>query len=357
MSRRYPKGITRRAKGWRLSVTVHGQLHQRSFPPATSLEDVEKELYEFRKTLRAGTTDQPAGTLGADITRYLDTHFGQRPGRAERERHLNLWKAELGELTWRARLTKDDVAKVLTTWRNTLSADTCNKRRAALLAMFNALDGKGGPNPVRAIPKYRVTPPLARGLPFPLIAKALKSLPRCKTRARLKLMAYTGARPIQIARITPEDWDDKRQTLLLRATDKGAGTKPHVVPLSTEAQAALREFENTNAWGKFASAPMGRIWKAAAVAAGLPQDTRVYDLRHSFGTAIYRATGDLSITKELLGHASLKMTERYTMAAIPERQTLAIAAFNDAIGRKRSGKHSGKFRHRSVVSSRPSKRR
>jgi len=49
-----------------------------------------------------------------------------------------------------------------------------------------------------------------------------------------------------------------------------------------------------------------------------------YDLRHSFGTAIYRATGDLKITKELMGHSAIRMTERYTLAAVPQRRTAAM---------------------------------
>lgn len=334
---RFPRGITQRPGGWRISVRVNGKLYQRSFKPSTPLEIVEQHHQELKRAWRAGRLKTGApGTLDADVERYLTAYFGTRPGREERERHLRLWIEALGADTWRSMITREDVSRVLHNWKTAgLSADTCNKRRAALLAFYNALDGKGGQNPIRDVPRFRTAAPLPRGLSFTLIAKALKRLPKCRTRARLKLMAYTGARPIQVARLTPADWDDQRQTLILHATEKGAGTKPHCVPLSALAQEAMREFEDTDAWGRFASAPMGRMWKAAAVAVGLPADVRVYDLRHSFGTEIYRATGDLRITKELLGHSSFAMTERYTMAAIPERQTLAISAFNAAMkGRK-----------------------
>lgn len=334
--RRLPTGVSQTAKGWRISVRTKGRLWQKRLPASKTLEDVEKALATARTAQRAKVAGHEPGTLAGEIARYLEHYFKSRPGYEERERHLTLWRTALGETTIREAVTQEDVTRVLQGWRASgLSADTCNKRRAALLAFYNTLSGKAGQNPVRDVPRFRTTPPLPRGLSFALIKKALKRLPKCRTRARLKLMAYTGARPIQIRRLTPDDWDDKRHTLILHATEKGAGTKPHCVPLSQEAKAALREFEDTDAWGTFASAPMGRMWKAAAIAVGLPADVRAYDLRHSFGTELYRATGDVRITKELLGHSSLTMTERYTLAAIPERQTLAISAFDLAITRRK----------------------
>lgn len=327
---RLPRGITKHGTGWRIRLGPGGAYFRKRFPASTSLEDVEKALHEARSKHRAGKRSASSGTLAVDVAAYLRDYFTGRAGKAERERHLTLWTELLGADTLRATVTREDVSRVLHQWRATFSADTCNKRRAALLAFYNTLNGKGGQNPVRDVPKFRVSAPLPRGLDYRLIEKAFRKLRKTKSRARLKVMAYTGARPVQLRAIAPDDWDDKHHTLLLRATGKGAGTKPHVVLLSGRAQLAMREFEDTEAWGKFASAPIGRVWKAAAIAAGLPADVRVYDLRHSFGSEVYRTTGDLRITKELMGHSSFAMTERYTMAAVPERQRVAIAALDVA---------------------------
>jgi integrase/recombinase XerC len=51
---------------------------------------------------------------------------------------------------------------------------------------------------------------------------------------------------------------------------------------------------------------------------------RPYDLRHCFGTAVYTASADLRATQQLLGHASLSTTDRYTLAAVPERLKVAV---------------------------------
>lgn len=326
MARRLPRGLTRTKKGWRLTVEVRGQRWSKRYPLSISYDDVLEKLVDARKERKSKTPADPTGTLGADITRYLADFYKGHAGYAERERHLTLWKKALGADTWRSQIKRDDVARVISSWRSVgLAADTCNKRRTALLALFHALDGRGGSNPVREVPKLRAPAPLPRGLDYRVIEKALKKLPR-RTRARLTVMAYTGIRPGQLMKLAPTDWDVARHLLTVPATAKGRGTKPYVIPLSEKAELALRALDALEAWGTFTTSPMARMWKAAAIAVGLPASTVPYDLRHSFGTAIYRKTGDLKATKELMGHAAIRMTERYTLAAVPARQKAALYA-------------------------------
>lgn len=81
------------------------------------------------------------------------------------------------------------------------------------------------------------------------------------------------------------------------------------------------------------------MWKSfqrACTKLGLT-GVRPYDLRHLFGTAAYAATGDLRAAQQLLGHASLRMTDRYTLAAVPERLQVAVGQI-DAVQRAQSAK-------------------
>lgn len=344
---RYPKGISRSATGWRISLGPGGKTYRRHFPPSTPQATVETALLNARKTL---ARDEPAhdGSLASEMQRYLLDHYTGKPGYDERDRHLSLWLVELGPQTQRDAITRDDVARVLNNWRASgLGADTCNKRRTALLALFNTLDGKGGSNPVRDVPKFRPPDPMPRGLAYDQIDKALRLLPACRTRARLSLMAYTGIRPAQMMRLTMDHWDHKNHVLTVPGTRKGHGTRPYVIPLCVQAREAMTEFDSTNAWGTFTWAPIGRMWREAWLSM-LSGATRsqvrahpelyahittpvVYDLRHSFGTEAYRATGDLKAVKDLLGHASMRMSERYTLAAVPAQRLEAVQKFGARI--------------------------
>lgn len=335
---RYPRGLTRDAKGWRVTVGIGGgKIKRQRFPPTLTLDEAKGKLDEAQTKWKAGRRGTHAGTLDADITRYLRDYCTGRPHHDERQRHLKLWLAQLGkdehgDDRLRADITKDDVSRVLHDWRLTLEPETCNKRRTALLALYHALDGKGASNPVRDVPKFRVPAPLPRGLPYPKIRKALALVPKGKTKLRLTVLAYTGIRAGQLMRLTPDAYDARNHALLVPGTEKGRGTKPYVLPLSARAEEALKAFAKAEAWGTFTYAPMARMWKTAAMKAGLSASVVPYDLRHSFATAIYRATGDIQATRTLLGHSSLRVTERYMLAAVPMRSRAAIRAFARAGG-------------------------
>ena len=59
--------------------------------------------------------------------------------------------------------------------------------------------------------------------------------------------------------------------------------------------------------------------------ANLPPRCKPYDLRHSFASEMYRLTGDIRAVAELLQHADMETTKRYTKGAVSERVTAAIA--------------------------------
>lgn len=67
----------------------------------------------------------------------------------------------------------------------------------------------------------------------------------------------------------------------------------------------------------FTRAGWRKSWKAALDAAGIA-DFRFHDLRHTFGTRLYRASGDIRATQKALGHRDIASTLRYENAGLDD---------------------------------------
>jgi integrase len=127
-------------------------------------------------------------------------------------------------------------------------------------------------------------------------------------------MAYLGLRPSEIARIRRDDIGEA--DILVRT---GKGGRLRTLPLVTaEARLAIEGLIAHGAFGKpFSTHSMYKSWKRAQEKAGPGPFIRPYDLRHSFGTRLYAATGDQHVVAKALGHSQLSTTNRYTLAAVP----------------------------------------
>jgi integrase len=113
------------------------------------------------------------------------------------------------------------------------------------------------------------------------------------------------------------------------------------LPLSDAGVTALEQFEALDCWGRFSNSSMLKSFHRACVVAKVTPIPRVYDLRHSFATELYRETGDPKATAEMLMHsASSHMMDRYTLGGVASRLTLAVGAINVA-RRKRLAETAG----------------
>jgi len=75
---------------------------------------------------------------------------------------------------------------------------------------------------------------------------------------------------------------------------------------------ALYLFEGAEKGEKYSFTSMSNVLKSLAKAAGIQRSVNLHMLRHSFATHLLEDGKDIRYVQELLGHKSIKTTERYT---------------------------------------------
>ncbi len=148
---------------------------------------------------------------------------------------------------------------------------------------------------------------------------------RMRDRLALELLYACGGRASEVAGISLEDLREKAALVQLH----GKGGKDRMVPLGERARSALRrylddlrptldpELKQTRLLLSARGLPISRhvLWQVvhdAGVLAGITKPVYTHLLRHSFATHLLEGGADLRSVQELLGHANLTTTQRYT---------------------------------------------
>lgn len=161
------------------------------------------------------------------------------------------------------------------------------------------------------------------------VVQLLESVPPgplwLRDRVALELLYASGARASEVCGIGLADFKENRALVLLR----GKGSKQRMAPLGHQARYYLKRYLTELRPSLLASAtedhlllsrrgaPLSRqaLWlvvKSAAKLAGFDQPVFTHLLRHSFATHLLQNGADLRAVQELLGHANLTTTQRYT---------------------------------------------
>src|SRR5262245_30548864 len=178
-----------------------------------------------------------------------------------------------------------------------------------------------------------VTPKTRRGLPAHLTlddvdrllaAPAADTLLGRRDRAILELLYSSGLR---VSELTGLDWSDLDEDAgLVRVL--GKGRKERVVPVGRPALRALAAYRAACAadgqavasgpvfrnarGGRLTSRSVARQVGRHVLVSGTATKATPHALRHTFATHLLGAGADLRAIQELLGHASLSTTQRYT---------------------------------------------
>jgi site-specific recombinase XerD len=172
-----------------------------------------------------------------------------------------------------------------------------------------------------------VTPKVGRRLPRPIgesaLYAALVGAPE-RIRPWLVLAGWAGLRAKEIALLRRECvMDTLAAPVLLIAADATKGRNERIVPMCAFVLAALCEYGLPGSGWMFRRRDgrpgPNQPWMVSHLAneylhsAGIAET--LHQLRHRFGTETYRATKDLRVVQELMGHASPKTAAGYAAFA------------------------------------------
>ncbi len=146
-----------------------------------------------------------------------------------------------------------------------------------------------------------------------------------RDRAILELIYSSGLRVSEVVGLDVADVD--LHQMLVRVV-RGKGGKTRVVPLGKTAAGRIERylelrgsaespalFLNRNG-SRFSSRSVQRNLKNHLQRAGLPAAITPHALRHSFATHLLDGGADLRAIQQMLGHASLATTQRYTKVSV-----------------------------------------
>lgn len=158
-----------------------------------------------------------------------------------------------------------------------------------------------------SLPKVRAAIPAPRPLPEEVLAVALADAsPRVSLIIRLAVRL--GLRRAEIAQIHTSDIveDIMGRSLVVH----GKGARQRVVPLPEDLAHELESFDGYVFPGRDGGHLSPR-YVGHLAAEALPQAWTLHAGRHRFATLAHRASGDLLVVQDLLGHASPSTTRTY----------------------------------------------
>jgi integrase/recombinase XerC len=273
---------------------------------------LERERRAGEMTVRAYRRD------GMAFFRFLASHKGEAPTLAmlsELSRaDFRAWMAAQREQGLHASSIARSLSSIKSLFRYLAKRRLCENAAIVLLR---------GPKLPHSVPK-----PLGLAEASEAVAAAseLASKPWMGKRdaALLMLLYGAGLRIAEALSLNRRDISEADSSELLRI--QGKGRKERVVPLLSQVAQAIRDYLSAVPYGGGAGDPLfvgargGRLSPRIAQRTmarmrpilGLPETASPHALRHSFATHLLGSGVDLRALQELLGHASLSTTQRYT---------------------------------------------
>jgi integrase/recombinase XerC len=187
----------------------------------------------------------------------------------------------------------------------------------------NPIEQLATPRPVKKLPQFVTQTEAQSLLELPDGASPLGA----RDRALLELLYASGARSEEIVGLDLDDVDLKSRIVRLL----GKGRKERIVPFGRPARKALSVYLAARGelirkagardrgalflnhrGGRLTTRSVRRLVRGYVQRTAIQRHISPHSLRHSFATHLLDAGADLRTIQELLGHASLATTQKYT---------------------------------------------
>lgn len=232
-----------------------------------------------------------------------------------------------------AQADEEALGRLLAGW-SALSRATLARRRSALRRFFSFLEREGlrAGNPAAALEPVRADRPLPKVLAEAEVAAMLDVAVRrvqekpdpaaLRLRALLELLYGSGLRASELLSLGRNAVRVDQPAAIV----KGKGGRERLIVITPAAQQAVADWQaqvpKESPWlfpsgkGHLSRMALHRAVKAVAAEAGIdPARVSTHVLRHAFATHMLERGADLRALQELLGHADISTTERYTHVA------------------------------------------
>lgn len=294
------------------------------------LKDALREFLQFLK-LNRNASPHTVRAYDTDLTQFLEHTAGM----------LDLKPSQVPVRAFDADAVRGFIDEQHARGNSRASAA---RRLAALrtFARYLVREGHLGDDPTQLVGAPRKEQHLPAHLDLEQMERVL-TVPDSSTpagrrdRAILELFYASGLRLSELVGLDLEDVNLSGRVVRV----KGKGGKERLVPFNTTTEEALRRmladvrqlpappaprrsarpgaqarrrdplFLNLRG-GRLTTRSVDRLVRAAARQAGVPGTISPHALRHTFATHLLQAGADLRAIQELLGHAKLSTTQRYT---------------------------------------------
>ena len=344
--------VYRRGGHWYFSKTINGERHRGALKTARNKVQAEQAESRIILDIHQGKYGQPKRQTRT-LQDYIDRVYLPWAKANKRSYRMDSYRVKpiaaffakrllsdispfLVERFKRERLNTPIVYPHKTKPRSVASVN----RELCLLSKILSLavtDGEISENPCRKVSRFKGEVSRTRYLSPEgneedrLLAVMIGR--RAHLRDIAELYLALGLRLMELLSLTVDEIDFHRDVVHIK---NAKGYVDRAVPLNERSRTIFRKLvSDASSEGRsvlFVSPKTGQrlksiktAWKNACRAAGI-HDLRVHDLRHTFGTRAADGGAPLPAIKDVMGHRSVKTTERYTHATDEaKRRTMEIA--------------------------------